>query len=159
MLGRVRKSLGRNEVRRHLDRLLEPHIGRDVEIDGNRGTVRERLQRRAKTALGQDRRMDPTRDLLQILDRRYQSRRDAASSDLLSAFATAVATSSVNLSSRSSVSAGSSSLLETITAPQRRPSTMIGPETVETTPRRASMSARGGDLSRSLSLTRTERPD
>jgi hypothetical protein len=53
------------------------HVDRDIEVDRNHGTVSEHLQRRAETALGKDRRVDPTRDLLQILDRRYQSRRDA----------------------------------------------------------------------------------
>src|SRR6266516_7484878 len=77
MLRRVRKSLRRDEVRGHLDRLLETRVRRYVEVDRNRGTVRERLQRRAETALGQDRRMDPTRDLLQIFDRSHKSCSDA----------------------------------------------------------------------------------
>ena len=77
MLGRVGKSFGRNEVRRDLDRLREPHVRRDVEVDLDRGTPRERPQSGPEAALGQDRRVDPTRDLLQILDRRHQARRDA----------------------------------------------------------------------------------
>jgi hypothetical protein len=32
MLGRVGESLGGNEVGRHLDRLREPYVGRDLEI-------------------------------------------------------------------------------------------------------------------------------
>jgi hypothetical protein len=68
MLAALARAFGRDEVRRHLDRLREPHVVRDVEVDRNRGTVGERLQRRAETALREDRRMDPTRDLLQILD-------------------------------------------------------------------------------------------
>jgi len=33
MLGRVGKSFGCNEVRRYLDRLREPHVRRDGEVD------------------------------------------------------------------------------------------------------------------------------
>ena len=62
--------------------------------------------------------------------------RDAASSDLLSAFAIAVATSSPTFSMRSSASGGSSSLAATTIAPQRRPSTTIGLATVHTVPGR-----------------------
>ena len=57
--------------------------------------------------------------------------REAASSDLPSAFAIAVATSSVNFSSRSSVSGGSDSRALTVIAPHRRPSTTIGLATCE----------------------------
>ena len=60
-------------------------------------------------------------------------RRDAASCDLLSAFAIAVATSSVNFSSRPSTSAVSSSSLDaTFIAPHSGPSTTTGLPTDET---------------------------
>jgi hypothetical protein len=41
----------------------------DVESDGDRRAVRERPQRRAETALGQDRRVDAARELLQFAHR------------------------------------------------------------------------------------------
>ena len=76
MLGRVGKGFGRNEVRRYLDRLREPHVRRDVEVDRDRGTPRERPQSGPEAALGKDRGVNPTRELLQALDRFGQSGRD-----------------------------------------------------------------------------------
>src|SRR5262249_27691772 len=68
MLGRVRQRLGTDVVRRHLDGSGKTCIRRDLEVDGNPGTPRERPQGRAEPALRQARRVDPARDLLQILD-------------------------------------------------------------------------------------------
>ena len=87
-------------------------------------------------------------------------RRDAASSDLLSALAIAVATSSVNFSRRSSVSGGSASWVdETLTVPHVRPSTMIGLATVETMPSRPGAALTGPRTrDQSIPSTRTELP-
>ena len=69
MLRRVGESLGRDVVRRHLDRLGESCVDLDVEIDGDRRDGRERAEGRAKPTLREDGRMDSPRDLLKILDR------------------------------------------------------------------------------------------
>src|SRR5437868_4268648 len=69
MFRRVGQGLRGNEVRRGLDRLGEPVLRRHVELDGNRRAPRERPQSRAETALGQDRRMDTARQLLQLVER------------------------------------------------------------------------------------------
>jgi hypothetical protein len=86
--------------------------------------------------------------------------REAASSDLLSAFAMAVASSSVNFSRRPSVPAGrSSSVDETVIAPHRRPSTKTGLPTVETVPRRRAATATAPLADdQSVASTRAERP-
>jgi hypothetical protein len=71
--------------------------------------------------------------------------REAANSARLSVFAIAVATSSLNRSSRSPASSGSGSTLDaTVTAPQRRPSRMIGLATLEATRNRLTASASAG---------------
>jgi hypothetical protein len=77
VLHRVGQRLGRHVVRRDLDRLGAPRVHRDVKVDRYRRPAGERPQRRAKTALGQDRRVDPARELLQLRHRVGQSRRDA----------------------------------------------------------------------------------
>ena len=86
--------------------------------------------------------------------------REAASSDLLSAFAIAVARSSVNFSRRPSVPAGrSSSVDEMVIAPHRRPSATIGLPTVETVPsRRAATATAPPADDQSIESTRAERP-
>jgi hypothetical protein len=77
VLHRVGQRLGRDVVRRDLDRLGAPRIRRDIKVDRYRGTAGKRPQSRAKAALGKDRREDPARDLLQFSHRAGQSRRDA----------------------------------------------------------------------------------
>jgi hypothetical protein len=49
-----------------LDRLGEPPFDRDFEVDGNRRAAREGSQRDAKSALGEVRRVDAARDLLEF---------------------------------------------------------------------------------------------
>ena len=76
MLHRVGQRLGRDVVRRDLDRLGIPRIRRHGKVDRYRGPAGERAQRRAQTTLGQDRRVDPAGELLQFGHRVGQSRRD-----------------------------------------------------------------------------------
>ena len=85
--------------------------------------------------------------------------REAASSARLSAFAIAVATSSVNSPICDSVSAGNgaSLLVEAAITPQRRPPTTIGQPTDERMPSARASSAIGPEASAKLS-TRTGRP-
>ena len=87
-------------------------------------------------------------------------RREAASSDLLSAFAIAVASSSVNFSRRPSIPDGRSSSVDaTFIAPHRRPSTTIGLATDETIPmRRAAPATEPLADDQSIVSTRAERP-
>ena len=75
--------------------------------------------------------------------------REAASSDLLSAFAIAVATSSVKFSSRSSAPAGNGSdrCVATSMTPQRRPSTAIGAPIADLQPCRRAISAASPEAS------------
>jgi hypothetical protein len=69
LLSELCKSLRRDQIDRNFDRLRWSYVDRDVKVDRNRGTASESPQRRAKTARGKDRRVDPTRDFLQVLDR------------------------------------------------------------------------------------------
>jgi hypothetical protein len=70
--------------------------------------------------------------------------REAASCDLLSAFAIAVATSSVNSAICCSASAGNRSrVVPAAIAPQSEPPTMIGTATVHRTPNRRKRWSRG----------------
>src|SRR5215211_4217047 len=77
MLRRIRQGLRGDVVCGDLDRLREPRVRRDVELDRDRRAARERSQRRAETTPGKDRGVDPTRELLQLRDRIGQSRGDA----------------------------------------------------------------------------------
>ncbi len=85
--------------------------------------------------------------------------REAISSARLSAFAIAVATSSVKEARRASVSAGSgcSGRERAVITPQRRPSTMTGVPTPEPTPRSRAATPSGPEASAGLSI-RAGRP-
>ena len=181
VLGRVRERLRDDVVGRHLDRLRQAAVGATSSSTRNRRAARERLQRRLEPALGEDRRMDPERDLAEVVERvrepvddvgqlardaarapraafacaarsssasetscccapSCRSRsirrrvasavatiraREASSSARPSAFAIAVATSSVNFASRPPCrpAAARRSREPTAMTPQRRPST------------------------------------
>ena len=68
VLGRVRQRLRDDVVGRHLDRTPAAAHRSHVELDRNRRPVRERLERRAEPALGEDRRMEPECDLPQSVE-------------------------------------------------------------------------------------------
>src|SRR5262249_44021900 len=68
-LRRVGEGLRHDVVRDDLDPLGNLCVDRRVELDGDRRAARERLQRRTETTAGEDRRVDPTRDLLQLRER------------------------------------------------------------------------------------------
>src|SRR5580704_7540201 len=65
--GHVGERLRDDVIRRHLDGLREPPYRGNVKLDRDRGPAGERPQRRAKPALGQDRRVDAAGNLTQIL--------------------------------------------------------------------------------------------
>ena len=110
----------------------------------------------------------PPRFLLQeaAAEIRVATRRSAACSSASrtrasrdSAFAIAVAMISANFSRRSSESAGSRSLDETVAVPQIWPSTRIGLATVEATPRRSPAEPTGPSTTdQSTASSRAERP-
>src|SRR6266498_785580 len=77
MFRRVGQGLRHDEIRRDLDWRGKPRVRRDVQLDRNRRTASERSQSRAETTLGEDRGVDPTRDLLQVFNRVGQSDRYA----------------------------------------------------------------------------------
>jgi hypothetical protein len=67
VLGGVRQRLGDDVVRADLDRLRQPLLHTDLEVDRDRRPAGERLQRRGQTTLGQDRRVDAAGDLAQVV--------------------------------------------------------------------------------------------
>jgi hypothetical protein len=77
MLRCVGQRLGCNEVHRDLDGFSDARFQCHVEFNGDRRTPSERPQSRSDTALGEDRGMDPTRDLLKVRHGLGESRRDA----------------------------------------------------------------------------------
>jgi hypothetical protein len=68
MLGGVRDQLGDGVVGRDLDTLGELVLHTDVEVDRDGRAAGEGLQRGAEPALGQDRRVDPTRYLPELVE-------------------------------------------------------------------------------------------
>jgi len=55
-------------IRRHLERPRQAAVVADVKLDRNCRTAGERLQRRFEATPREDRRMNPARDLLELLD-------------------------------------------------------------------------------------------
>ena len=72
MLGGVREGFRHDVVGGHLDPLRQPSLGARVELDGHGGAAGERLDRGHQPAFGQDRRVDPARDLAEVLERAVQ---------------------------------------------------------------------------------------
>jgi hypothetical protein len=68
VLSRVRQSLRDDVVRRYLDWIRRSSFGSDLEANRDRRTARERLQRGAEPALGEDPRVDPTGDLTEPVE-------------------------------------------------------------------------------------------
>lgn len=66
MLGRVGQRLGHDVVRADFDRVRQVSVDLEVEGNGDWAAAGQRLERGTESALGQDRRMDSTRDLLQV---------------------------------------------------------------------------------------------
>ena len=73
VLGRVGERLGDDIVGRDLDRLRRPARCAQVDFDRDGGAARERVQRRPQPAFGQDRRVDSTGELAQIIQGAVQS--------------------------------------------------------------------------------------
>ena len=65
----VGERLRGHEVERGLVRRRQLEVVLDVELDGHRRAVGERLQRRLQAAVGEDRRMDAARQLAQLRQR------------------------------------------------------------------------------------------
>ena len=68
----VRQRLGDDEVRRRLDGWGQALLRHGGEVYRKRSPLGERLHRRAESAVGEDRRVDPARELAQLLERLRQ---------------------------------------------------------------------------------------
>ena len=69
MLGGVRERLGDEVVRRRLDRIGQPVVEPDVQLDRHGGAPRQHLERRHEPVVGEDRRVDAAGQLAQLLER------------------------------------------------------------------------------------------
>ena len=65
----VRQRLGDDEVRRRLHRRRRALVQLDVEPDRERRARDERRERRVEPAVGEDRRVEPAREVAQLGDR------------------------------------------------------------------------------------------
>ena len=72
VLGRVGQRLGHQVVGGHLDRLGQPPVDADGQLDRDGGAAGQGLERRAQPALGEDRRVDAAGQLAQLVQRAGQ---------------------------------------------------------------------------------------
>jgi hypothetical protein len=72
----VGQRLGNDAVRGQLDRLGQPTIDLDIEVDRDCRAAGQRLQHREQPALGEHCGVQATRDLTQLVDRTVQLRYD-----------------------------------------------------------------------------------
>jgi hypothetical protein len=72
MLGGIGEGLRHHVVRGQLDPFRQPSLRPYIEVDGHGRSAGQRLDRGPESALGQDRRVDPTRDLAEVLERGVQ---------------------------------------------------------------------------------------
>jgi hypothetical protein len=68
ILCRIRQGLRDDVVRGQLNLLGQTRVGAHRQLNRDRRTVGERLERRLESILGQDRRMNPMRDLAQLIE-------------------------------------------------------------------------------------------
>src|SRR5262249_45782817 len=67
VLGSIGQGLGDRVVSGDLNRLGQPALHLDIELDGNSGSAGQRLQRRAQATVGQDGRVQAPGGLAQTL--------------------------------------------------------------------------------------------
>jgi hypothetical protein len=68
ILGRVRQRLRDDVVRGQLNLLGQTRVDAHLQLNRDRRTAGKRLERRLESILGQDRRMNPMRDLAQLIE-------------------------------------------------------------------------------------------
>jgi hypothetical protein len=74
VLLRVGEHLGDDVIDADFDWLGQPSVDLDVQFHRDSGASRKRAQRRGQTRFGQDRRVDATGDLPQVVDHAHQLR-------------------------------------------------------------------------------------